>query len=65
MNFRFMPCLIAGLAFQIAMKTPELSDRLQVLKAEYMEQFELAAAEDREKAAVRFVPRRQFIGSGA
>jgi hypothetical protein len=40
-------------------------ERLPVLKAEYMEQFDLAAGEDREKAAVRFVPRRQFIGSGA
>ncbi len=65
MNFRFMPCLIAGLAYQIAMKTPEMMERLPVLKAEYMEQFDLAAGEDREKAAVRFVPRRQFIGSGA
>jgi hypothetical protein len=65
MNFRFLPCLVAGLAYYIAMKVPELMDRVQMLKAVYDEQFNLAAGEDREKAAVRFVPRRQFIGSGA
>jgi hypothetical protein len=65
MNFRFLPCLTAGLAYYIAMKIPELTERLPILKAAYEEQFMLAAGEDREKAAVRFVPRRQFLGSGA
>jgi hypothetical protein len=46
------------------MKVPELAERLPMLKAAYDEQFDLAAGEDREKAAVRFVPRRQFIGRG-
>jgi hypothetical protein len=64
MNFRFLPCVVAGLAYYIAMKVPELMPRMEMLKAAYNEQFELAAGEDREKAAVRFVPRRQFIGSG-
>lgn len=57
MNFRFFPCLVAGLAYYIAMKDPELAVRLPMLKAEYEEQFRLAAEEDREKAPVRFVPR--------
>ena len=57
MNFRFFPCLVAGLAYYIAMKVPELMDRIPMLKAVYEEQFELAAAEDREKAPIRFVPR--------
>jgi len=57
MNFRFFPCLVAGLAFHIAMKVPEFIDRVPMLKAAYDEQFELAAGEDREKAPVRFVPR--------
>jgi hypothetical protein len=61
MNFRFFPCLVAGLAYQIAMKVPELSGRAQMLKAEYDEQFNLAAGEDREKAAVRFVPRMSRV----
>ena len=56
MNFRFLPCLVAGLAYYIAMKVPELADRVSMLKATYEEQFNLAAAEDREKANVRFVP---------
>ena len=62
MNFRFLPCLVAGLAYHIAMKVPELMPRLDMLKAAYNEQFDLAAGEDREKAAVRFVPRQMFIG---
>ena len=57
MNFRFLPCLVAGLAYNIAMKTPELSGRLQMLKADYDEQYNLAAGEDREKVSERFVPR--------
>ncbi len=56
-NFRFFPCLVAGLAYYIAMKIPELTERLPLLKADYDEQFDLAAGEDREKASVRFVPR--------
>jgi len=62
MNFRFLPCVVAGLAYHIAMKVPELMPRLEMLKAAYNEQFDLAAGEDREKAAIRFVPRQQFIG---
>lgn len=57
MNFRFFPCLVAGLAYHIAMKVPELVDRIPMLKAVYDEQYELAAGEDREKTAGRFVPR--------
>jgi hypothetical protein len=64
MNFRFLPCVVAGLAYYIAMKVPELAQRLPMLKEAYDTQFDLAAGEDREKAAIRFVPRRQFLGSG-
>lgn len=64
-NFRFLPVIVAGLAYHIAMKVPEFAQRLEMLKAAYEEQFNLAAGEDREKAAVRFVPRRQFIGGTA
>lgn len=63
MNFRFLPVIVSGLAYYIAMKVPELMPRIDMLKSTYMEQFDLAAGEDREKAAVRFVPRRMFIGS--
>ncbi len=59
--FRFLPCLVSGLAYYLALKIPGAMDRLPVLKAQYDEDFERAASEDREKAAVRFVPRQQFI----
>jgi len=63
MNFRFLPCLVAGLAYHIAVKVPEMMPRVQMLKQMYDETFEIAAGEDREKAAVRFVPRQMYIGS--
>jgi hypothetical protein len=62
MNFRFFPCLVAGLAYHISMKVPELVYRVPMLKAVYDEQFEMAAGEDREKTAARFVPRIARIG---
>jgi hypothetical protein len=64
-NFRFLPALVSGLAYYIATKIPELASRLDMLKAQYDEQFNIAAGEDREKAAVRFVPRQMFIGGGS
>jgi len=65
MSFRFMPAAAAGLAYHIATKIPEGTPRIDMLKGQYDEQFNLAAGEDREKAAIRFVPRQQFIGSGS
>lgn len=61
--FRFVPCMVAGLAYYIALKVPGGMERLQVLKAQYDEAWQLAADQDRETAAVRFVPRRQYVGS--
>ena len=61
--FRFLPCLVAGLAYYIAGKIPEGADRLQMLKQQYDEAWELASYEDHEKAALRFVPRQQFLGN--
>ena len=57
MPTRFYPALVAGLAYYLAMKTPTLADRVQMLKQDYDEQFALAAAEDREKSTTRIVPR--------
>ncbi len=64
MNFRFLPCVVAGLAYHIAIKVPELMPRIQMLKQIYDETFEMAAGEDREKATLRLVPRMSYIGSG-
>jgi hypothetical protein len=61
MNFRFFPCLVAGLAYHIAMKVPELVDRVQMLKSVYDEQFDMAASEDREKTSAHFVPRISVV----
>ena len=60
--FRMMPAMVAGLAFQLSMKLPNVDPaRIAMLKADYAEQWDLASTEDREKAPVRFVPREQFI----
>jgi hypothetical protein len=64
MPFRFIPCMVAGLAYYLALKVPGGAERLPVLKQQYDEAWQLASDEDREKAAVRFVPRQMFIGSG-
>jgi hypothetical protein len=61
--FRFIPCMVAGLSYYLALKVPNGTQRLEVLKAQYDEAWELAATEDREKAAIRFVPRQMFIGT--
>ena len=55
--FRFQNCLVAGLAYMLAMKLPNAFDRVQMLKAQYDEAWEMAAGEDREKAPDRLVPR--------
>jgi len=62
--FRFLNCMVAGLAYYLALKIPNAVQRLDVLKAQYDEAWDLASSEDREKAAVRFVPRHMFIGGG-
>jgi len=59
--FRFIPCMVAGLAYYLALKLPNAMDRLMVLKQQYDEAWQMAAEEDREKASVRFVPRQMFI----
>jgi len=62
--FRFLPCMVAGLAYYLALKIEGGAERLPVLKQQYDEAWQLASDEDREKASVRFVPRQMFIGSG-
>ena len=64
MPFRFIPCMVAGLSYYLALKVPGGAERLPILKQQYDEAWELASTEDREKASVRFVPRQMFIGSG-
>jgi hypothetical protein len=59
--FRLLPCFVAGLAYHMSMKKAEVPpDRIAMLKADYEQQWDLAASEDRDKASVRFVPRNMF-----
>jgi len=58
--FRFLPCLVAGLAYYLSMKIPDAMNRIEMLKASYEEQWALAAEEDREKADIRLVPRISY-----
>ena len=58
--FRFLPALVSGLAYYMAMKIPDAMERLPMLKQVYDEQWQFAADEDREKAPLRLVPRQMF-----
>lgn len=55
---RFLPCLTAGLAYQLSMKRPGIEGgRIQFLKAEYEERLARAMEEDRERASFYLKPR--------
>jgi hypothetical protein len=56
---RFLPALISGLAYHVALKRPEATDRISMLKQMYEEAFQIAASEDRDRAPDRFIP---FMG---
>jgi hypothetical protein len=59
--FRFLECMVAGLAYKMSLKLPDMDpNRIAMLKSEYEQQFQLAADEDREKANSRYVPRVLF-----
>ena len=59
--FRFLNCMVAGLAYMISMKVPGGLERVALLKQQYDEAWELAATEDRDKSSSRFVPRYMAI----
>lgn len=54
--FRFYNAVVSGLAYHIALKKPEVSDRVPMLKDLYDEAFQLAADEDRDRSSDRFIP---------
>ncbi len=58
--FRFLPCMVAGLAYHLSLKIPDAMQRTVMLKQMYDEAWEQAADEDREKAALRIAPRQMF-----
>jgi hypothetical protein len=55
---RFVPALVAGLAFHISTKRPEAAQRAVALKAEYEEAFRLAADADQERSSLFISPGR-------
>jgi len=57
--FRFLPCLVAGLAYYLAVK--RAPQRIGVLKQMYDEEWQRAAAEDSERVALRLVPTQQSL----
>ena len=59
--FRFLPALVAGLAYYLALKIPGSEGRLQILKPMYDEAWNLAADEDREKASMFITPRAIYL----
>jgi len=59
--FRFLPCMVAGLAYYLSVKSSGVDpQRVAFLQSEYEKQWDLASQEDREKASIRFVPRNMF-----
>jgi hypothetical protein len=59
--FRFLPCMVAGLAYYLSLKLPGAMERTGMLKQMYDEAWQQASDEDREKAPLRIAPRQMFI----
>ena len=60
-SFRFLPCLVAGMAYYLAMK--KAPEKIQLLKAVYDEEFERARQEDRERSSFSAVPGRGYFNN--
>lgn len=59
MPFRFYPCMVAGLAYYMAVKrTPE---RIQMLKTIYEEEFQRAADEDQGRTPLKLQPSLSYL----
>ena len=57
--FRFIPCMVSGLAYYIAMK--RAPEKIQIMKQIYDEEFDRAAFEDIDSVSSRFLPNRTII----
>jgi hypothetical protein len=53
---RFLPALVSGLAYFLAIKSPNAADRIPMLQQEYERQYTLAAEEDRDRSSFFMVP---------
>jgi len=57
--FRFYPCMVAGLAYYMAMK--RAPERVQLLKAVYEEEFQRAAEEDEDRVPLKLQPSARYL----
>ena len=57
--FRFLPCIVAGLAYYLSMK--KAPDRVQLLKSVYEEEFQRAADEDEDRVPLKIQPGIQYL----
>jgi hypothetical protein len=57
--FRFLPCMVAGLAYYLAMK--KAPDRITLLKAVYEEEFLRAANEDEDRVPLKLQPSARYL----
>ena len=55
---RFIPCMVSGLAYYIALK--KNPGKAVLLKQQYEQDFKLAADEDRNRASLMLTPSRRF-----
>ncbi len=60
--FRFYPCLAAGLAYYIALKSAP--DKIQLLKTSYEDEFDRAMAEDRDRSSFTITPSLDYYKVG-
>lgn len=57
--YRFLPCMIAGLAYYLSMK--KAPERVQLLKAVYEEEFQRASDEDEDRVSLKLQPDISYI----
>lgn len=57
--WRFYPCMVAGLAYYIALK--RAPERIQILKALYEEEFQRAADEDEDRVPLKLQPSARYL----
>ena len=59
--FRFVPCMVSGLAFYLAQKFAP--DRIQAMKLYYEDEFQRALSEDGSSTSVHITPKTYYPGS--
>ena len=57
--FRFLPCMVAGLSYYIALK--KAPERVQLLKTVYEEEFQRAADEDEDRISLKLQPSISYL----